>query len=337
MKKIIITIISLLGLLGAAACQPAPAPQAENGAMRVMAAETFLADIAQQVAGERVTVEALMPLGLDPHAFEPTPRDVTRIAESDVLIVNGAGFEGWLDEVLKNAGGNAAVITASAGLTSRTPDLSEEVHTEEEVHEGEEAHEHEGEEAHEHEGEETHEHDHGEGDPHFWLDPLNVIVYVENIRDGLSQADPQGKETYAKNAAAYIEELRALDAEIRAQVETIPPERRVLVTNHESFGYFADRYGFTVAGAIIPSANSSAETSAKQLSMLIDVIRTSGAPAIFVETGANPKLAEQIAADAGVKVVTNLYTHSITEANGEAPSYLAMMRHNSAVILDALR
>ncbi|GAP16329.1 metal ABC transporter substrate-binding protein [Levilinea saccharolytica] len=329
MKKVIITVGMFLIFFGLAACQPAPAPQAENGAMRVMAAETFLADIAQQVAGERVTVEALMPLGMDPHAFQPTPWDVTRIAESDVFIVNGGGFEGWLDEVLNNAGGNAAVIEASAGLTSRTPDPSEEVHTEEEVHEGEEAHEHEGEEAHEH--------DHGEGDPHFWLDPLNVIVYVENIRDGLSQADPQGKETYAQNAAAYIEALRALDADIRAQVETISPERRVLVTNHESFGYFADRYGFTVAGAVIPSANSSAETSAKQLSTLIDVIRTSGAPAIFVETGANPKLAEQIAADAGVKVVTNLYTHSITEANGEAPSYLAMMRHNIAVILDALR
>jgi len=331
MKKIIITIISLLGLLGVAACQPAPAPQAENGAMRVMAAETFLADIAQQVAGERVTVEALMPLGMDPHAFQPTPRDVTRIAESDVFIVNGGGFEGWLQEVIDNAGGRTVVIEASAGLTSRTPAEPEDAHS------GEEAADHEGEEAHEHEGEEAHEHDHGEGDPHFWLDPLNVIVYVENIRDGLSQADPQGKETYAKNAAAYIEELRALDADIRAQVETIPPERRVLVTNHESFGYFADRYGFTVAGAVIPSANSSAETSAKQLSTLIDVIRTSGAPAIFVETGANPKLAEQIAADAGVKVVTNLYTHSITEANGEAPSYLAMMRHNIAVILDALR
>lgn len=331
MKKIIITIISLLGLLGVAACQPAPAPQAENGAMRVMAAETFLADIAQQVAGERVTVEALMPLGMDPHAFQPTPRDVTRIAESDVFIVNGGGFEGWLQEVIDNAGGRTVVIEASAGLTSRTPAEPEDAHS------GEEAADHEGEEAHEHEGEEAHEHDHGEGDPHFWLDPLNVIVYVENIRDGLSQADPQGKETYAQNAAAYIEELRALDADIRAQVETIPPERRVLVTNHESFGYFADRYGFTVAGAVIPSANSSAETSAKQLSTLIDVIRTSGAPAIFVETGANPKLAEQIAADAGVKVVTNLYTHSITEANGEAPSYLAMMRHNIAVILDALR
>ncbi len=321
MKKVIITIGKLLIFFALAACQPAPASQAESGVMRVMAAETFLADIAQQVAGDRVMVEALMPLGLDPHAFTPTPRDVTRIAESDVLIVNGAGFEGWLDEVLKNAGGNAVVITASDGLTSRTPDPSEEVHTEEEVHEDQE----------------TEEHDHGEGDPHFWLDPLNVIVYVENIRDGLSQADPQGKETYAQNAAAYIEALRALDADIRAQVETIPPERRVLVTNHESFGYFADRYGFTLAGAVIPSANSSAETSAQQVAALIDTIRQSGAPAIFLETGANPKLAEQIAAETGAQVVTGLYTHSITGPEGDAPSYLAMMRSNVARITAALR
>lgn len=321
MKKVIITIGMLLIFSGLAACQPAPAPQADSGALRVIAAETFLADIAQRVAGERVTVEALMPLGLDPHAFEPTPRDVTRIAESDVLIVNGGGFEGWLEEVLKNAGGNAAVIEASAGLTNRTPAEAEDAHADEEEsgHEGEEAH------------------DHGESDPHFWLDPLNVIVYVENIRDGLSQADPQGKELYAQNAAAYIEELRALDAEIRAQVETIPPERRVLVTNHESFGYFADRYGFTLAGAVIPSANSSAETSARQLAALIDTIRQSGAPAIFLETGANPKLAEQIAAETGVQVVTGLYTHSITTPEGDAPSYLAMMRRNAELITAALR
>ena len=321
MKKVIITIGMLLIFSGLAACQPAPAPQADSGALRVIAAETFLADIAQRVAGERVTVEALMPLGLDPHAFEPTPRDVTRIAESDVLIVNGGGFEGWLDEVLKNAGGNAAVIEASAGLTNRTPAESEDAHADEEESD------HEGEEAH----------DHGESDPHFWLDPLNVIVYVENIRDGLSQADPQGKDIYAQNAAAYIEELRALDAEIRAQVETIPPERRVLVTNHESFGYFADRYGFTLAGAVIPSANSSAETSARQLAALIDTIRQSGAPAIFLETGANPKLAEQIAAETGVQVVTDVYTHSVTAPEGDAPSYLAMMRRNAELITAALR
>ncbi len=331
MKKVIITVGMLLIFSSLAACQPAPAPQTENGALRVTAAETFLADIAQQVAGERVTVEALMPLGLDPHAFQPTPRDVTRIAESDVFIVNGAGFEGWLQEVIDNAGGRAAVIEASAGLTSRTPAEPEDAHS------GEEEADHEGEEAHEHEGEEAHEHDHGEGDPHFWLDPLNVIVYVENIRDGLSQADPQGKDTYAQNAAAYIEELRALDAEIRAQVETVPPERRVLVTNHESFGYFADRYGFTLAGAVIPSANSSAETSAQQLAALIDTIRSSGAPAIFLETGANPKLAEQIAAETGAQVVTDLYTHSVTAPDGDAPTYLDMMRRNAALITAALR
>ncbi len=329
MKKIIITVGIFLILSGLAACQPTPAPQTPSGVLRVTAAETFLADIAQQVAGERLTVEALMPLGLDPHAFQPTPRDVTRITESDVFIVNGAGFEGWLQEVIDNAGGRTAVIEASAGLTSRTPGPSEEVHADEADHEGEEAHQHEGEGVHAHE--------HGEGDPHFWLDPLNVIVYVENIRDGLSQADPQGQETYAKNAAAYIEALRALDAEIRAQVETIPPERRVLVTNHESFGYFADRYGFTLAGAVIPSANSSAETSAQQLAALIDTIRQSGAPAIFLETGANPKLAEQIAAETGAQVVTDLYTHSVTAPEGDAPSYLAMMRRNAALITAALR
>lgn len=327
-------LISLAMLAGLAACaapasQPAASPQtaAAGGApLKVLAAETFLADMAQNVAGDRLKVDSLIPIGVDPHGFEPTPRDVAKIAESRVLIVNGAGFEGWLDKVLQNAGGQRAVITASAGLTMREP------------REGEMAHEHE------HattaagtptpEAEHVHQH---EGDPHFWLDPIAAIKYVENIRDGLSAADPAGKETYAANAAAYIAKLQELDGWIRAQVAAIPSERRLLVTNHESFGYFADRYGFTVVGTVIPSVSTGASPSAQEMAALVAHIREAGAPAIFLETGANPQLARQIAQETGVKVVTDLYTHSITDAKGPAPSYIEMMRYNVRTIVDALK
>ena len=277
----------------------------------MLAAESFIADMAQNVAGDRLKVETLMPLGLDPHAFQPTPQDVARIADSQVLIVNGGGFEGWLQEVLDNAGGERQVIEASAGLTSRKAREGEEaVMTDEER---------------------------AAGDPHFWLDPTNAIKYVENIRDGLSQADPAGKDVYAANAAAYIAQLQELDTWIAQQVQSIPAERRQIVTNHESFGYFADRYGFTIIGTVVPSVSTGSSPSAQQLARLVDRIKATGAPAIFLETGANPQLADQVAAETGVMVVTDLVSHSITPPDGPAPTYLDMMRLNTQAFVNALK
>jgi len=278
----------------------ADSPASSGPTPKVLAIESFLADMAQNVAGEQLKVETLMPLGLDPHAFEPTPQDVTKIAESQVLIVNGAGLEGWLQEALDNAGGDRQVIEAAAGLTSRQP-LE------------------------------------GEGsDPHFWLDPIHAIRYIENIRDGLIRADPAGKDTYTQNSDAYIARLMELDAWIKAQVAEIPEQKRLIVTNHESFGYFADRYGFQIIGAIVPSVSTGASPSAQQLAQLVEQIRATGASAIFLETGTNPQLAEQVAQETGAKVVTGLYSHSLTPPGGNAPTYIDMMRYNVNAIVRAL-
>lgn len=298
----------------APAAAPTPAPAAAEPVLRVLAVETFLADIAQNVAGDRLQVAALMPIGIDPHSFEPTPRDVAKVADSHVLIVNGAGFEAFLGEMLQNAGGQRQVIEAAAGLATRTL-------------QGEEV-------GQEHQDEDEHGH---EGDPHFWLDPKNVIQYVENIRAGLSQADPDGAPLYAANAQAYIAQLQELDKWITEQVQQVPEERRLLVTNHESFGYFADRYGFKIIGTIVPSISPTAAPSAQQLAELIDHIKATGAPAIFLETGTSPQLAEQVAAETNVKVVTGLYSHSITAADGLAPTYIDMMKYNTAAIVEALK
>jgi len=303
--------LTLAALLAGCAAEPAGEAASQPGQLRVLAVESFLADIAQQVAGDRLQVEALIPSGLDPHVFQPAPRDVAKVADSDVLILIGAGVESWLDETLENAGGERLLIEASAGLESRTPSEEEEV------------------------GEQDH--GHQEGDPHFWLDPISVIRFVENIRDGFIQADPEGREIYTRNAGAYIEELKTLDTWIREQVAEIPVEERLLVTNHESFGYYADRYGFRIIGAVVPSASSGASPSAQELARLIDRIREFKVRAIFLETGANPRLAEQIAAETGVRVVTGLYTHSISDPGGEAPGYIEMMRANTRAIVEALR
>ena len=245
-----------------------PVSSSASGKPKVIAVESFLADIAQNVAGGRLTVDTLIPLGVDPHGFEPTPDDAARVASADLVIVNGAGLESsFLQKLLTGAGGRRLVIEASAGLEPRSA---------------------------KDEGAPTGaaDRDHEE-DPHFWLDPILVIRYCENIAAGLAKVDPAGDEAYRANAQAYATRLRELDDWAQQQVKAIPPERRLLVTNHESFGYFADRYGFTIVGAVIPSVSSGASPSAQQMAQLVEHIKATGAPAIFLETGSNPQLARQ--------------------------------------------
>ncbi len=299
MKRVILNLVILAFLF--TACQPTA--NQVPGRPRVLAVESFLADIAQNVAGDRLVVESLIPVDADPHAYQPAPQDASRIANADVLIINGANLEAFIAPLIQNAGKKQRVITASAGLSFR-PDPSGK---------------------------------NPEGDPHFWLDPNNVLKYVENIRDGFSGADPIGKSIYAANAQKYTADLQTLDAWIKAQVQNIPQVHRLLVTNHETFGYFAERYGFTVVGAIVPSITSGAAPSAQELAALIDQIRSSGAPAIFLETGTNPQLADQIASETGVKVISDLYTHSLSFPDGPAPTYIGMMKYDVTAIVEALK
>jgi ABC-type Zn uptake system ZnuABC Zn-binding protein ZnuA len=303
--------LALAVLVGCAA--PAGSTvRSSQGGPNVLAAETFLADIAQNVAGNRLYVDALIPIGVDPHSFEPTPADVRKVADSNVLIINGAGMELFMNQLLQNAGGQRTLIDASKGLTSRQPQPGEHP-----AGESDQAHQ--------------------EGDPHFFMDPTKVITYVKNIRDGLTAADPAGKDAYAANADAYIGKLNELDAWTKQQVAQVPESRRLLVTNHESLGYFADRYGFNVVGAIIPSVSTEASPSAQELAYLADQIKATGAPAIFLETGSNPQLADQLAGETGIKVITGLLTHSISAPGGPATDYLSMMRYDVNTIVSALR
>jgi zinc/manganese transport system substrate-binding protein len=272
-----------------------------SGLPRVLAAESFLADIAQNVAGDRLKIDLLVPPGVDPHEYQPTPQDLVRIAGSQVLIVNGVGYEWWLQKTLDSLGGQRQVVVATDGL----PPLKDPS------------------------GKET------AGDPHMWLDPTLVVRYVENIRAGLTRADPAGAEGYAANAAGYIHQLNLLDQWITERVATISPSHRQLVTNHDSLAYFANRYGFTVVGAIIPSVSTDASPTAQDLARLVEQIKQTGAPAIFLEVTANPKLARQIAAETGIPVVTDLYLESLSAPDGPAPSYLLMMRHNVDTIVSA--
>jgi ABC-type Zn uptake system ZnuABC Zn-binding protein ZnuA len=279
----------------------------------VVAVESFLADIARQVAGNRMQVRSLIPLGMEPHGYEPTPQDIAAVASARMLIVNGAGLESFLARLLANVRDKRPVVDASAGLVSRT------------AREGEVL-----------EGGAIATGPSAEPDPHFWLDPVMAERYVTNIRDGFVSLDPAGEKTYAANADAYVAKLRELDRWIAAQVAGLPQAERRLVTNHESFGYFADRYGFRIIGTVIPSVSTDASPTAQQMARLVDGLKASRAKAVFLETGANPQLARQVAREAGITVVTELFTHSLSDASGPAPSYLAMMRYDVKAIIAAL-
>lgn len=298
-----ISVFCVILLLAGCSALPTPSQTGTPGLPRVLVVETFITDMARQVAGDRLVVESLLPPDVAAHAYQAAPRDIIRVTRCDVLILNGGGIETFINTLLQNAGNHPLIITASAGLIPRRePGLSDP-----------------------------------QGDPHFWLDPNNVITYVNNIRDGFIQVDPAGEQTYTENAAAYILQLQALDTWIKTQVDLVPAERRQLVTNHDSLGYFADRYGFKVVGAIIPSFSDESAPSARQLASLIDAVRSSQARAIFLEAGANSNLAEQLAGETQAVIVTDLFTEFLSGRDGPAPSYLEMMKYNVTRIVTALK
>jgi len=314
------------------ACVPVaenrPTGEVDKAPIKALASTTVLTDIAQNIAGDRLKVNSLLPHGVDPHVYEAKPSDVAIIAQSNLLILNGVGYEFYIESLLENAGGDRVVVEAAHGLeVHHMPEHAHEAAGHE--HEGE-VHEHEGED-HEHEG-----HTHAEGDPHMWLDPIRVITYAENIRDGLIQVDPDGAQIYTANAEAYSAELKELDVYIKGQVETIPAGRRLLVTNHEALGYFAERYGFEVVDTILPSFSSDATVSAQQVVKTIQSIKSSGAPAILLGEVENTSLAKQIAAETGVKIVDGLYLETLT-VGPPAATYIDMMKFNVARMVEALK
>ena len=299
MKRVVIYNVIFAFFFSACGGQPASGPG--QTAPVILTSTPLLADVTRAVAGERVRVESLLGFGVDPHSYQPTPQDAARISESRLIIVNGAEYEHFLESLFESAGGERTIVEASAGIVPRQDAESE----------------------------------HGI-DPHMWLDPNHMIIYVENIREALTHLDPKGEAVYKTNADAYTAQLNDLDAWIAEQVDQLPAEKRLLVTNHEAFGYFAERYGFTVVGTVIESFSSNASPSAQHLAGLIDQIRSSGAPAIFLDASDNPTFARQIAEETGVRVVTDLHLESLTDG-APAATYIDMMKHNVTQIVNALK
>jgi manganese/iron transport system substrate-binding protein len=295
------------GLLFAAGCAQSANPNPQGmEKLRVVATTTLVADVVRNIGGDRIQLDTLLPVGADPHSFQPTPQELARLAQADVIFVNGGGLEEYLLPLIKGANPTARQVDVSEGIALLGPPAG----------------------------------DTGEkqlaGDPHVWTDPNLVMVWAQNIARALGELDPGDAGTFQANAATYTQALRDLDAWVRQQTATIPPENRRLVTDHQDQGYFARAYGFEQVGAILPGFSSVTEATAQELAALEDAIRAQGVKAILVGTTINPTLAKQVAGDTGTRLVP-IYTGSLSEPGGPASTYLDYMRYNVTSIVEALK
>jgi len=294
------------------------APPAQK--LPVVATFSILGDLVHQVGGDRVRVSTLVGPNGDAHVFQPSPADAKKIAGAKVVFVNGLGFEGWIDRLVKSSGTRAKIFVASKGVEPR--EMAEEE---------EDGHDHDNTaEAHGHD----HGHDHGGTDPHAWQSVANAKLYVANIRDGLIAADPDGKATYDANAAAYTAKLDALDNEVKAAIVRIPADKRRIITSHDAFGYFGAAYGIEF---IAPQGVSTeAEASAKDVAKIIRQIKAEHIPAVFMENISDPRLVKRIANETGAKIGGEVYSDALSDDKGPASTYIDMIENNIREFSSAL-
>ncbi|MBT8360961.1 MAG: zinc ABC transporter substrate-binding protein [Deltaproteobacteria bacterium] len=285
--------------------------QAEEDRPIVIASTTQIADFTRQVAGDRLIVKSILAPGADPHTYQPTPDDVQMVLEADLCLQNGLHLEGknWMATLAGDAG--KPIITTTKGIKPLTIDSGEET----------------------------------VADPHAWFSPRNAAVYVNNIAKGLIQLDPDGIEEYEARASLFLQQLRVLDSWIREQINRIPTQRRILVTTHDAFNYFCSEFKLNANNNFLSIAPVGWSTGAEvgggmtpeRRRKVVQSIKESGAPALFVETTINPKQIREIAKETGVSIGGELYSDSMGPEGTAGETYIGMMRENVLIIVNALK
>ncbi len=264
--------------------------------LNIVASFSILGDLVKNVGGDRVDVTTLVGPNGDVHVYTPAPADAKKIADAQLMIVNGFGLEGWLPRLLQASGGKASIVTATKGITP--------------LRAGNDA------------------------DPHAWQSVANAKIYVANIRDALVAADPADAAAFRANADGYLEKLDALDREVRAAIGKIPPARRKVISTHDAFGYFAAAYGVEFVAP--EGVSTESEPSARDIAAIIRQVKTQKIPAVFLENISDPRLIQRIAAETGARLGGTLYSDSLTDEKGEAPTYIELVRHNIKTLTSAL-
>lgn len=264
--------------------------------INVVASFSILGDFVRNVGGERVNLTTLVGPNSDVHVYAPTPSDAKTIAAAQLLIINGLGLEGWLPRLLQSSGSKAPIITATRGIAALKSG--------------------------------------SDSDPHAWQSVANARIYVTNIRDALAGADPAGAEFYRDRAAGYLAELDALAREVRDAIDKIPSERRKVISTHDAFGYFAAAYGIAFIAPL--GVSTETEPSARDIARIIQQVRAAKIPAVFLENISDDRLIGRIAAETGAAIGGTLFSDSLTGEKGDAPTYIAMVRHNIKALASAL-
>jgi len=264
--------------------------------LNVVASFSILGDFVKNVGGDRVEVTTLVGPDGDVHVYTPTPADVRKIADAKLLVINGFGLEGWLPRLLQAAGSKATIVTATMGIAPLKAG--------------------------------------SDADPHAWQSVANAEKYVANIRDALVAADPVDADVFRQNAKTYLAKLEALDGEVRQAIGQIPESRRRMISTHDAFGYFAARYGIAFIAPV--GVSTEAEPSARDIARIIGQVKAEHIPAVFLERIGDPRLMRRISEETGAKVGGTLYSDSLTDEKGEAPTYIDMVRHNIRTLTSAL-
>ena len=268
--------------------------------LKVVASASMFYDMTDQIAGDLIELTSIVPIGSDPHLYEPIPKDVQTIAEADLVFVNGLTFEGWINELIENSGTNAKVVRITEGIDAIGSESYEDSY-----------------------------------DPHAWMSAKNGLTYIKNITNALVKADPINAEQILANSEAYQKKISNLDIYIRTAIEEIPREQRVLITSHDAFQYYGDEYGLVLEAIMGISTESEAQTS--DLIRVTEAIKKYDVPAIFIESTINPAMMKQVAADNNVHIGGELFADSLGDPEGEAGTYFKMLKHNTDVIVAGLR
>ena len=300
---------------------PLTAHSAEN--IKVLATFSILGDMVKRIGGRHIDVTTLVGPDGDTHVYRPTPAAAKAMSEANLIVVNGLGFEGWLDRLVEASGFDGSRLVATKGIRAIS-------YEEGEAHDEHSKDEHSKDEHHDdHAG-----HDHGAFDPHAWQSIANAEIYIDNITAALSKIDPDNASTFYQNHAAYITEIKRLDKQVREMVASLPQNRRTVVTSHDAFQYFGRDYGLTFLAP--QGLSTESEASAQDVASLIKQMRAKRISAVFIENITDPRLIKQIAKETGATLGGTLYPGALSGLNGPASTYLKMIRHNATMLTRAL-
>lgn len=266
----------------------------------VLATASIFADMAQEIGGDQIDVQSIVPIGGDPHIYEPVPSDAQRVFNADLILINGLTFEGWINKLVQNSGTQAEIVLITKGIEPIRSQTYKNA-----------------------------------TDPHAWMDAKKGLQYIQNIYEALSELIPESDSLFKINYERYRSELLQLDEEIKSQISEISKENRVLITSHDAFRYYGQRYGLQLESVLGTSTDADVQT--KDIIRITELLSNTSVPSVFIESTINPKLMQQIAKDNGVKIGGKLYADSLGDKDSPASTYLNMLRHNTQTIVKGLK